>query len=258
MTIKIYHPPFLQLHAERLADTLNTLGHTATLTREVNSEDDTLYIIYCAFQINDPPKNYIVYQCEQWGSHWFNEHYWNIINGAKAVWEFGENNISKYPPMLQSIVSCVPPGLINGETSVKNIDVLFYGELNKRRLDLINGIRAQNIHITYKQNVYGAQMKAILSRTKVVLNIHYYESGHLEAFRINEALCCGCQVVSERNSTAYYPEKYKEIVSFGTNKGELAFAIKKALATPVKVSVDCLDNLEFVREAMEKISIALE
>lgn len=252
--IKVYAPIFLKYHAEKLVENICSLGHEAELISEVK-DDDSFYILYCAFQITNLPKNYIVYQCEQWDSHWFGKYYWGIINGALQVWEFAECNISKYPIGLQSKVVHVPAGLINGVIKEKDIDVVFYGAVNKHRETLLSQIRNNKIHITCIQNKYGSEMIDILSRAKVVLNIHFYEKGHLETFRINEALCCGCHVVSERNHTAFYPGKYPDFVSFGTNASELSYAIKKALEMPFKYDLSIFDNTKYIKDAITKIFI---
>lgn len=250
--IKVYYPLHVQLHAEKLSETLCGLGYNAQATTEVK-DDDSIYILYCAFQIKNLPKKYIVYQCEQWNSGWFNEWYWSIIKGALQIWEFAECNIEKYTDDLKHKVAYVPAGLVNGRIENKNIDVLFYGAISKHRLDVINNVRRSGIHIIYKSDVYGEQMKAILSRTKVVLNIHFYEKGHLEAFRINEALSCGCHVVSERNDTAFYPKKYGDLVWYGSNATELSLAIKKALEMPFKYELSPLCNKEYIKHALSKL-----
>lgn len=250
--IKVYYPLHVQLHAEKLAETLCSLGYNAQATTEVK-DDDAIYILYCAFQIKNLPKKYIVYQCEQWNSGWFNEWYWSIIKGALQIWEFAECNLDKYPAELASKVVHVPAGLINGRTENKNIDVLFYGAISKHRLDVINNVRRSGIHIIYKSDVYGEQMKAILSRTKVVLNVHFYEDGYLEAFRVNEALSCGCHVVSERNDRAFYPERYKDFVQFGTNTNELVFAIRKALNNKQNFDLSPLDNTSYIKQVLNKL-----
>jgi hypothetical protein len=251
--IKVYAPVLLKFHAEKLVENLCILGYETEITSEVN-DDDSLYIIYCAFQMRILPKKYIVYQCEQWGSVWFDKWYWQIMNNALQIWEFAENNIAKYPIELESKVFHVPAGLINGEIKEKDIDVVFYGAINKHRETVINQIRNNNIHITCIQNKYGEEMKDILSRTKVVLNVHFYEKGHLETFRINEALSCGCNVVSERNDKAFYPAIYRDFVRFGTNTNELCFAIRNALNNAPKYDLSVLDNTEYIKQALNKLT----
>jgi hypothetical protein len=261
--IKVYAPIFLKFHAEKLVENLIGLCYEAEMIAEVK-DDDSLYILYCAFQIKHLPKRYIVYQCEQWGSHWFGKWYWEIINGALQVWDFAECNINKYPVELESKVFHIPAGLIKeqgimlagfGNTPpirLKDIDVVFYGAVNKHREDVMNQIRHNKINITCIQDKYGDEMIDILSRAKVVLNIHFYEKGHLETFRINEALSCGCNVVSERNDKAFYPSIYRDFVRFGTNTNELCFAIKTALNNPPKYDLSVLDNTEYIKEALSK------
>lgn len=249
----VYAPLHVYYHSEKLCEILNELNYNCTYTSNPSHNSDALHILYCAFHFQNPPKNYIVYQCEQWSSHWMEEKYFDLMRGAVAVWEFSEDNIGKYPEDLKEKVSFVPPGLTNGSKSVKNIDVLFYGALNEHRHKYLQSLKGSGLRIRHEQDTFGEQMKAILGRSKVVLNLHFHIPGTLEVFRINEALSCGCHVVSERNNLCYYPEQYRNLISYGTNSSELAFNIKKLLRLPFTKNIDELDNTKFVKEAMGKI-----
>jgi hypothetical protein len=250
MNFKIIYFKQIALHAKKLCEDINSLGYKCKLT-EIISNDDSIYILYAAFKLNVIPKNYIIYQCEQFSSNWFTEEYWNIIKGAKQVWEYSENGNLNYDESFKGKLFHVPPGIVDGVINEnKDIPVLFYGSLNKHRLNILNTLKEKSIDVLIKNKCYGDEISDILSRTKVVLNIHYYENGHLETFRINEALSHGCNVVSEKN-TAYYPEKYDNLIYYGLNVEELSSLIKKADKLENNINVLQLSNKQYVKKAIE-------
>lgn len=254
MKIKVYAPIHLRPHAWSTVNALIELGHEAALVYNFDPSSDDLHILYCAFNIKQFPKHYIIYQCEQWDSHWLKDLTLPLMPNAKQVWEWSENNMQNYAPVVKSKCFHVPPGLIDAPVKVaKDIDVLFYGTVDTHREKILNEVK-KYFQIKIVDNVFGGEMLTILSRAKVVLNIPYYIPGILEAFRINESLCYGAQVVSERNSKNYNPIKYKELVHYWSNIGELIFVIKKALALgEMKKDLSVLDNREYIKAAIEKL-----
>jgi hypothetical protein len=149
-------------------------------------------------------------------------------------------------------VRYVPPGLITGvQSDVKEYDVLFYGSLNEQRNRWLKEL-GRWMEIKVVENVYGREMLEYLSRSRVVLNLHFYRRGALEVFRVNEALCCGAQVVSERASGCMYPAAYDRLIYYAKSSMEFRAGVTKALkATPVDVQV--LDNAERVKSAIAEV-----
>ena len=88
MKIKVYSKPHTMFAALYLCQQLDKLGHDATVVKSINRNDDTLHIIYNASACPAIPPNYIVYQTEVPGSTWFKGRYYDIIQGAKAVWDY--------------------------------------------------------------------------------------------------------------------------------------------------------------------------
>ena len=90
----------------------------------------------------------------------------------------------------------------------------------------------------------------MLKRTRVVLNIHYYENGYLETFRVNEALAHGCAVVSEKTNSCYYPEKYNNLIHYGTNIKELDHLIRTTGRLRNYTDISHLSNRSYVENAI--------
>jgi hypothetical protein len=257
MRFKIIYFKQIALHAKRLCEDINSLGYKCEAIEKISKEsilyDDTsIYILYAAFNFNPPPKNYIVYQCEQFSSNWFTEEYWNIMRGAKQVWEYSENGNLNYDESFKGKLFYVPPGIVDGVISEnKDIPVLFYGSLNKHRQNIIEGLKRKGVNVLVKNKCFKEEIVDALSKAKVVLNIHYYENGHLETFRINEALAHGCIVVSEK-STAHYPEKYNNLIYYGSNIEELSNLIKGADTLKNNIDILQLSNKQYVKKAIDE------
>ena len=241
MKIKVTYKIPVYNHAKQLVKNLVELGCQAVLTDCIDQEDETLYILLGGVGFM-PPKNYIVWQIEQATSHWWNGEYKTLVEGALAIWDFrsGFNN-------------SVPPGLIETQPKCnKDIDVLFYGSVNDHRREILNSIHG----VTIVENIYGDEILSVLNRAKVVLNIHYYALPDLETFRINEALCCGCQVVSERIPEGRYPLHYLDLIYYaGDGFGSFEQCIQSALGRPVNIDLSKIDNKEAVRQAMNRLDI---
>lgn len=219
--MKIWTIPHTLFAAKNLVLELNKFGIPSQLVEEI-ADDDEIYIIYGALNAPKIPKNYIVYQTEIAGTHFFNERYLAIIKNAIAVFEYAEQNLSAYK---HDNVIYLAPGVYPQPAVEKDIPLLFYGWIDgSERRKTILDIISKEYGVKIVTNITGQAMWDILSRTKVVLNIHYYDNSPLELFRISEAVSHGCRVVTERG----YPFNYEEIAEHLVC--ETSLAIKTPLA----------------------------
>lgn len=251
MRIKIYARAHVLFAAQILATQLGKLGHEPTIVGEIDPDDTTLHIIYCAFAAPALPKNYIVYQTEVLNSIWFTEDYHDILHGALAIWDYDVRNVLLMPFKAHCVV---PPGINPQKTDgTRNIDVMHYGSINERRRGLLNGIR-DYCCVEIVENVYGEDMYALLKCAKVVLNLHYYPQAPLEVFRIYEALSYGCHLVSEPTDDATQ-QRHNGVVCFAESAYDFKTCIKKALDRPFDYDLSPIDDFSFkaVKEAMNAI-----
>lgn len=98
----------------------------------------------------------------------------------------------------------------------RDIDIFFAGCRNERRAKIYENLKKRypekNILFDFEYS-YADQSKLteVLHRSKIVLNIPFYEHRILETHRIHKALACGCQVVSlfsGHKETDNFYEKY--------------------------------------------------
>lgn len=79
----------------------------------------------------------------------------------------------------------------------QDIDVLFYGSTNARRIAILNALIMRGIRVVHAFNCYGAERDALIGRAKIVLNVHFYESAIFESVRVSLLLANHVCVVTE-------------------------------------------------------------
>lgn len=199
------------------------------------------YIVLCAqmFEVLPPGEKRIIYQLEQSASsRWFGERYLRDLESSLAVLdysleniEFLESKVISYPQIYYLPIGASSSYRIREETS-KDIDVLFYGDFksSSRRQKLLDSL-AGRFAIFKADDVFSEDIKSLISRSKVVLNLHYYDGAQLEMPRIQECLSLGVSVVSEDTSDMTdYPQLSGVVGFFETgNETAMAKALEEAL-----------------------------
>jgi hypothetical protein len=152
---------------------------------------------------------YIYFQLEQLSDHegWYSEQMLNLLSNANDVWDYSKTNI-EFLKTKGINAKLLPLGYHPALEIIplhqqKNIDILFYGSLNQRRLDIINEINKNpDFKCQSVFGVYGAQLYNLIARSRLILNIHFYNKSIFEAVRISFLLNNQCFVISE-TSPAY-------------------------------------------------------
>ena len=201
-------------------------------------DDINLYLTFIPFNrlnVNQTPKNYIVYNFEQFTTdkNW-SESYINFLKKAIYVIDYSLININKlndygintfFLPYSPSGIY-VHPEL---ETIKKDIDVLFIGNLNNKRREWIKELSNENINLKIVTNLFYEKSIEYFARSKIVVNIHYYGGDSiLEVTRIIPALENKCLVISEESQDPYYNILYNSVIKT-TNLSNVKDDIKNIL-----------------------------
>lgn len=136
---------------------------------------------------------------------------------VKRIFDFSPENVRQLRDLGISRVDFlrtpVPWGsLVKHPKIEKDIDVLFFGAMNKRRsntLSRIDGrlcVRCNDLHGNEKLNV--------IRRSKIVVNIHYHEDSRLETHRLELLCALGSCVVSERSTCKKLDNDFSKSVVF--------------------------------------------
>lgn len=127
------------------------------------------------------------------------------LSSQCEIWDYSRRNIellhaAGFPASIQLVPIGSMPGLSRIESALdQDIDVLFYGSINGRRNRAIEALRGAGLRVHVAFGVYGKDRDALISRSKVVLNLHYYETSIFEMVRVSYLWSNRKAVVAERH-----------------------------------------------------------
>lgn len=245
-------------------DNINAFSSIQNFIEETFSEnpDYLNYLVVLGYNLSDvtpdelrelyPGRKIIVYQLEQLSSPdnlWLNEKHklpmvrirtkrikkW--LSESDEIWDYDIYNIRFLEKNGYSNVYHVPLGYTSvidrcRDEVKKDIDILFYGSINKRRAHVLSGI-PKNINLKIignysqipeneiasfgiedrflsKEPIFGSELNDYIDRSSCVLNIHYYEGCIQEQARIFELLSNNIHVISEQSEINYYGRLIEE------------------------------------------------
>jgi len=169
---------------------LEDLGHEVSLGSSLAKDTLNIILGYHHLWGKRLPADYecIIYQLEQFyeNDEWapdllsnFKAKYHRTLRSCRYIWDFSKANI-------EHLANCgikatyKPIGFhpkmrrIRPDTK-KDIDILFYGSTNPRRLKILNELaKKHTVKILF--GVYGPERDAYISRAKIVLGIHFYQA----------------------------------------------------------------------------------
>ncbi len=112
-------------------------------------------------------------------------------------------------------------------------DVLFAGSINARRAQIINRLAEADCTVRLidtREPRFGSELEDLMRDSKVVLNLHYYEPGVFEVFRVAPAVARGHIVISEADP-AGEGHDWCKCVPYENLVGEVLFALGRGPAT---------------------------
>lgn len=140
--------------------------------------------------------------------------------GRFQAWDYNEKNIAYVTKFGLQKPSLLQLGYhknlekINNE-AIQDIDVLFYGSLNSRRQLILNELSARGIKTKILHGVYGKDRDYWISRSKIVLNLHFYQSQILEIVRCFYLMINKKAVVCEINPTTIVDPCLRDAITGG-------------------------------------------
>lgn len=182
------------------------------LNEYYKDDDSTIILGYllCTFEeiqmIKANSKKLIIFQLEQISPHLYNmnSNWLSILFEADEIWDYDIQNakLLKDEGLLATkIIKFEFTKSLNKikQKSKKDIDVLFCGSLNEKRLQILDALSGVcNLKIV--NDVFSDELDDYISRSKIVLNIHYYDMDIQEQVRIFYLLSNACCVISEFNT----------------------------------------------------------
>lgn len=128
------------------------------------------------------------------------------------VWDFSSSNTKKLQTYRDAMITrpqkpvvFVPVGYHESMTRFtprdmkdRDIDIVFMGSLNARRTAILDELHNRGLNVKYVEHTaYGVPRDELLARSKIALNVRYYENGLYPALRTLHCLSNNVLVVSE-------------------------------------------------------------
>jgi hypothetical protein len=207
---------------ETLHYALLEMGYDSILTSQTDIPDRQHIILGCnllPFYPTQLSSHSILYNLEQIdpGSPWLQPTLLDLLQQYQ-VWDYSQSNIEQLARLGITSVQYVPIGYVSKLTRIcptdEDIDVLFYGSINERRWHIIQSLKAYGIKAETVFGVYGSERDRLIARSKIVLNVHFYEAKVFEVVRVSYLLANKRFVVSERGCDLVEEAAFSEGVVF--------------------------------------------
>ena len=206
----IHSLAFLEL-SELLHYALLELGHQSSIHINRVENDATNIIIGCHLLdpkiIDDIPKTSIIINTEQ---IYKDKMEWNkniyAWTQKFTTWDYSQKNVSALHELGISNCKILKIGFQKelsrlNMASQPDIDVLFYGSINPRRQKVLDELKALGLKTEILFGVYGKERDSYIERSKIVINLHHYESEIFEIVRVFYLLTNSVAVLGEVNPT---------------------------------------------------------
>lgn len=140
----------------------------------------------------------------------------NILFWLKRfeAWDYSKKNIaniiaSGLPAPKHLVLGYHPSLKTIKKEKVQDIDVLFYGSMNERRRFILQGLADKGLSIKHLFGVYGSERDHWISRSRIVLNMHFFNSKIFEIVRCFYLMINEKVVVSEIDDQTSIDEIYR-------------------------------------------------
>lgn len=220
---------FLEL-AELIVHGIRGLGLDAELkwnTVERGARNILIGIhLWGSEQIPHLPSDTILVNTEQLSdvfAHW-NANLMQWFGLGFPVWDYSDVNINYLRSAGVTQVKKLEIGYASALRRIQHqatpdVDVLFYGALNPRRIAILERLDARGLAVKSLFGMYGSERDAWIGRSKVVLNLHQFDSKIFEVVRVFYLLTNSVAVAAEVNPDTSIEAFYKDAVAHAPYDG---------------------------------------
>jgi hypothetical protein len=206
------HAPALLDVGRLLVCSLRSLGLRCEM--QVNTLDRWAVNVVLGYHLLDDPSmlaghRVVIYQLEQLSDRegWFGPARLAVLEQAGEIWDYCRANIEFLQERGLGPIGHLPLGFHEALCTIPDaepeIDVLFYGSINERRRAVLEELAPHcRLHALF--GVYGQERDEHIARSRIVLNVHYYERQIMEQVRISYLLNNRRFVLSEASADNPY------------------------------------------------------
>ncbi len=185
------------------------LGHVVPIVRDATEVRGVPLVLGANLLVDLPvaqhPERMVLYNLEQVqpGSPWMRPGYIELL-ARHDVWDYSTDNIAALGALgVRGVRHCpiaYHPALTRIRPAEESIDVLFIGSLNERRSALLHQLVLHGLDVKALFGVYGVERDRMIARSRILLNVHFYEAKVLELVRLSYWLANERFIVSEPGS----------------------------------------------------------
>ncbi len=205
------------------------------LVKDFNPKEGDIYIIlgghekavelYSVQKQMNNKIGYIIYNSEQAGSNYWKNKYYVMLCKDNVVFNYSillsKDLEKKFKIPTYSFFNWDFVTFQDLEPHDK-YDIVFVGAKNETRekihQQLLKDFPDKKIGFFYNNEYLNPhKLSSLLTNTKIVLNIPFYEDNILATHRLNKAISCGCIVISPYSKDEDMNEFYKDYIYFGNN-----------------------------------------
>jgi hypothetical protein len=127
--------------------------------------------------------------------------YLEFLKRAPRIWDYSSTNVAYLAANGCPNARYMPLGYSRrleriAHAPAKDLDIIFYGTATERRGVVLEALSSRcKLRVGF--GAYGHDRDQIIARSKIVLNLHQFETSQLEQVRISYLLNNRCFVVSE-------------------------------------------------------------
>lgn len=161
-----------------------------------------------------PTTRYVVYQLEQLSVNGkLNSNYINLMNHSEGIIEYSTENYKYYDKDLINKVKFLPyfpKKYPISSNQAYDIDILFYGYLSGRRVEILNKLQNAGHSVEIHNNLTLEEMKQKIKQSRYVLSYGTYSNDYNDSFRVSFALELGANILYEDTKEDWYNNYIKE------------------------------------------------
>jgi hypothetical protein len=204
--------------AEYINIRINQCGYESALTKN-HLDPNRANIVVCGHLVPEEllriDSKLIIFNSEQLpeDSVWTSPHYRSLLD-KNYVWDYSPANLLKMKhgnTQLINFYYCDQLSRLEIKKPAK-YDLVFYGSINERRKKILDEISKGGLRIKVVFGAYGGDRDALISESRAVLNLHYYDSQIFQQIRAFYPLINRIPIISENYPLKSAPDIYKDVI----------------------------------------------
>ena len=204
--------------AEFIALNIKKIGFDSVLTKNRIDKNYT-NVVLCGHlaskQLLELNSKMIIFNSEQLpeNSEWTSKEYRALLE-KNYVWDYSINNLNCLSHKNHGLIDFYYCSELNRIKIKKpaNYDLFFYGSLNERRKNILEKIVTNGLKVKIAYGVYGEERDILISESRAILNLHYYESQIFQQIRAFYPLINNTPVISENYPLHSAPSIFQEAI----------------------------------------------